>query len=402
MRPCRIRISGVTYALILLLFSGAASLLPMHSMAQSCAGTLGSITYDTVYNSATPSTSFNYSLPQFPVSTSTLYAVTFKSTVTASASIPIFNASGATVNNPGVQLLRQDGFNSTVTGNQINSNLFPSPVTSVIGAPIASFTGENVPMPNVVNNVQDVNDSFTPGNLAGFAGFTGGGNIPVTYSANNTPVSTSIGVFPNGPPTVTNTMHFTITYYYCIPPILAIDIVAFTAVRENEETVLLNWLTANEQAGRKYDIEVSTDGANFVSYASRMADPAGGDASYSYQYPVGMARGKLYFRLRMTDVSGPAQFSPVRIIDLGSGGATGFTLYPNPPDDFVQLGFPVTSTGWQVDILAADGSLKQRNYYPNTSQARVNFARRLAAGTYFVRATDSRTMQSYVKPFVIR
>ncbi len=53
--------------------------------AQTCAGTLGSITYDTVFTSTDGNDVYNWNVPQFPVSSLTLYAVTVRSIVTLNA-----------------------------------------------------------------------------------------------------------------------------------------------------------------------------------------------------------------------------------------------------------------------------------------------------------------------------
>lgn len=78
-------------------------------------------------------------------------------------------------------------------------------------------------------------------------------------------------------------------------------------------------------------------------------------------------------------------------------------VYPNPATDFVQIAFndPVSGS-WQVDILAADGHLLQRNNYSNVNTARMNFSRKFPAGVYFLRATDSRKSRTFVSVFVIR
>jgi hypothetical protein len=398
MRPCRIQSSGVVIAMTMLLL-GTSFLSPMRSSAQ-CGGTLGSITYDTSY-SGSVSSSFSYTLPQFSLSASTLYAVTFKSVVSANAAVEVFNASPSTIPNPLVSLFRTDGFTSTVTGNLSSSMVVPS--SPVAGPPLASFASELIPMPNVVNNQLLVNDSLTPASTPDFSGFTGAGTIPFTYSTNNIALPQNAGTFATST-SVTDNINFSITYYYCTPPLLATDIITFTAIRENDQTVLLGWVSANEQAGRTYHIEVSSDGAHFTDAGSVPSDPVNSQSSYSYNYTIpASASGKLYFQLKMVDDNGAGTYSPIRVIDLGAGGIAGFSIYPNPPSgDFINLLFPPAGQGWQVDVLAADGRLIQRNIFSNAPSALLNFNRRLAPGTYFARATEIQTASSHTLPFVIR
>jgi len=161
-------------------------------------------------------------------------------------------------------------------------------------------------------------------------------------------------------------------------------------------------MVENEEAGRKYNVEVSTDGVNFTAFATLPSDPSSADATYSDHYSIQQGtRGKLFFRVRQININGESGYSPVRTIDLNTGTASGFSIYPNPPSDYLNLVFPSSGQGWQVDILSADGSLVQRNYYSSTNTGRLNFQRKLSTGTYFTRATDLQTAQSYVAPFVI-
>jgi hypothetical protein len=400
MRPCRIQLSGVIPALLILLLSGAASLMPTRCFAQGCTGTLGTITYNTTFiaDTASPgvlSGKYNYLLPQFPISSLTLYAVTLKSTISVNAEVTIFNSSSTTPITPSVQVFRSDAFTSPAV-NFSGSVVSPNP--AVVAPTLAPFTLQTVPIPDLVSNSTILNDSVT--DLPSLNAFTGPGNLPFTYTTND------VGLPSAGSPInihVKDTMHFSITYFYCDPGPLAVNYLTFTANRKNDQTVELDWTTTNEQAGRNYTVETSNDGKTFVYAGSLFSDPVNSQASYSYNYSIpSSASGKIYFRLKVVNENGISGYSEIRAIDLGAGGEKRFSIYPNPPSDFIQLTLPATSKVWQVDILAADGSLVQRNVYPNTDQARVNFARKLSAGAYFARATDTQTAKSYVAPFVIR
>jgi hypothetical protein len=243
-------------------------------------------------------------------------------------------------------------------------------------------------------------DSITTANPILTGSFEGTGSVNFTYKS-TTSLTSALGVSNSA--TVSDAITLGVTYYFCNPTVLSSNVITFMATLENKQTVSLNWITVNEQAGRRYEIEVSNNGKDFTTFDSQASDPVNTDASYTYQYAINAGvTGKLYFRLRQLDVDGTASYSPVRIIDLDAGGLSGFSLYPNPPADFINLVFPPGTRGWQVDIFSADGSLVQRNYYGNTSAGRLNFQRKLSAGTYFARATDMETSKDYVSPFVVR
>ncbi|GGB14326.1 T9SS type A sorting domain-containing protein [Puia dinghuensis] len=403
MRLCRIQLSGVTVALWIVLISGVSTLVPCYLPAQGCTGTLASTTYDTVFTSNNGNTSFNYSVPKFPVNSLTLYAVTIRSIVTVNSGMTLTNIYSSS-ENASAQWYRTDDINSTPSGDFNNSVLSTKFIANGLAAGASkTFTPANVIHNNsiIVDSVYTGDGSFLPSN------YSGSGKISFTYTASSdlllvpstSTVDTSASSFADQ-------MHFSVTYYYCNPGVLATDLLSFTAVKQDNGTVLLGWSTANEHAGRRYDIEVSTDGTSFSGYTAVASDPVNTSESYSYAYPIEpAARGKLYFRLRIIDQLGPDHYSIVRIIDLDKASPAGnrFYIYPNPPTDHIELNIPGNNPQpWQVDILAADGSLVQRTMVNGTNALHVGFGRSLSGGAYFVRAVNPATGEQYTGSFVIR
>jgi len=93
---------------------------------------------------------------------------------------------------------------------------------------------------------------------------------------------------------------------------------------------------------------------------------------------------------------------PSKLTGIEQPAENRLTLYPNPATNFIHIAFDPVPGDWQVDILAADGHLVQRNSYLNVNQAQVNFSGKPAAGAYFVRATDLRASRNYTGVFVIQ
>jgi len=58
-------------------------------------------------------------------------------------------------------------------------------------------------------------------------------------------------------------------------------------------------------------------------------------------------------------------------------------------------------TDWQVDVLSAAGIVIQRNVFMQSKIMTVNFQNRLAAGTYFIRATDLRGQRRISTTFLV-
>ena len=57
---------------------------------------------------------------------------------------------------------------------------------------------------------------------------------------------------------------------------------------------------------------------------------------------------------------------------------------------------------WNIEIYAADGKLVQRNYYPLSNLVHVDFDRKFAKGTYFVRAINYMAGKTYSSSFVVK
>src|SRR5262249_47490675 len=97
-----------------------------------------------------------------------------------------------------------------------------------------------------------------------------------------------------------------LTYYWCPNIALATSISEFTAT-PNGEAILLQWTDHNQQPNTTYEIQISTDGANFTSVGETESNPASKSPSAKYQYqynPDPSHVGRLYFRIRQTDASG--------------------------------------------------------------------------------------------------
>lgn len=103
---------------------------------------------------------------------------------------------------------------------------------------------------------------------------------------------------------------------------LPVELVFFSA-RVQEGEVRLAWRTASEINSWYYSVEHSTDGRRFSEVGD--LDAAGfshHNIDYSFNHrPVG--GGTQYYRLKMVDLDGTYEYSPVQAVDLG-----GLTITP--------------------------------------------------------------------------
>jgi len=400
MRPLKTSLPLVTFLLSLATLSSS----PLLSVAQ-CTGSLQSTSYSTTF-AGTGNAVYGVTWPQYaPPGGYSLVSAVMKSVVSITASYQIINNNSGDVTNvkPGVtgeDILQVNGNDITdEDGNSISDVTFLKNLTAI---PVI-HAGEtyNYPPTVVYNNFKMMTDSITTDNAL-LNDFVGSGDMNITYS--NTPgynINAAVQVTPSY--SITNKI--SLTYYYCYTGTLASGLLTFTATRQNDGTVALNWISAEAQAQRQYVVQVSEgNNTDFLDVNTQLSAGIAGNAAYSYSYPISPNdRSRLYFRIKVLDAQGAATYSPLRIVDLDAArGAGNFLIYPNPPNDFINVVFPFADSEWQVDILAADGGQIQRNYYKNTPSGRVNFIRRLSSGTYFIRATDLQSAKSRSASFIIR
>ncbi len=123
--------------------------------------------------------------------------------------------------------------------------------------------------------------------------------------------------------------------------ILPLRFLSFTAKRNNEN-VVLNWKTENEQNISLFQVERSIDGINYSSLGNvKAANTAG---VYQYRYTdndiLTLGPSFVYYRLKQLDVDGKFAYS--KIVALSIENRNIVKLYPNPATKEVNLLVTVT------------------------------------------------------------
>lgn len=117
-----------------------------------------------------------------------------------------------------------------------------------------------------------------------------------------------------------------------------------------DNTVLLNWTTLQEQNTAWFEIQRATEATNYTVIGKV---PAAGNSELPLNYafsdhlPVAPA-AQFYYRLKMTDLDGRYTYSPVISIGIPAG-AFHLTAYPNPLVSTTTLN--VTSTAAEKAML---------------------------------------------------
>jgi subtilisin-like proprotein convertase family protein len=145
---------------------------------------------------------------------------------------------------------------------------------------------------------------------------------------------------------------------------LPVNWLSFTGQKGDNNTVALQWSTANEVNNHHYEIERSVDGVNFSS-TGNMA--SGNNPSMLQQYyftDLKPYAGASYYRLKQIDKDGHFTYSAIVKITLESNSLL-WTVYPNPAH--TQSTIRVLSNMNKVNIALVDASGKMvyRYYLPS-------------------------------------
>ncbi|MBO2007762.1 LamG-like jellyroll fold domain-containing protein [Hymenobacter negativus] len=118
---------------------------------------------------------------------------------------------------------------------------------------------------------------------------------------------------------------------------LPVELSAFTASFDGSEAVRLAWTTASEKNSARFEVERSIDGSEFGLLS---IVPAAGSSAAQQAYALRDAHlphtaAMLYYRLRLFDADGTANYSPVR--GVARPGANAATLFPTPATGLATL-----------------------------------------------------------------
>lgn len=153
------------------------------------------------------------------------------------------------------------------------------------------------------------------------------------------------------------------TYYSILP----VSFVSFTARKQEDATVFLQWITSHEQQNHHFDVERSTNGIHFVSLGTVQASGNPNGASYSF-VDLSPVQGINYYRIKQVDNNGREQVYGVRLVN-NSRVPGALVLYPNP----VMKGFTVSLSAQPVKPLAysiqnANGQVLQNGTITSNNQ----------------------------------
>jgi hypothetical protein len=357
------------------------------SVKAQCTNSFQSITYDTVVI-GTGNDIHTFTLSQFDPSIGTLLSAKINSTISLNYGFSLTNIE-AVQRNFSVKVGRYDNYNSPAL-----SSPYSGFVDTSIGSYLLDPGNTITKSPYTILYRYSQNDSVT----SDAVNFLGNNKATFNYTPITYTVLTGSNIYSYSA-TATDTIHFSVTYYYCNSAILASDIISFSANKLSKEIINLSWATMDMPNSIIYEIQAGSSSSQLSTVGSINSD---GSNNYSYKYKIAATeQGKLYFRIKIIEATGEVKYSEIKQVNLDNDNTiSNAFIYPNPAQNYININ--LDKSDWEIGIFSATGNLIQLDQFINTSFAHINFKSSLVPGTYFIKAESLVNQSKRIAGFIVK
>jgi Secretion system C-terminal sorting domain len=115
---------------------------------------------------------------------------------------------------------------------------------------------------------------------------------------------------------------------------LPLRMIDFSANSQTDNSVLLKWITDNEENTSRFELERSTPGGSFSRITSITTNNSTTRSNYSFTDRQPLSGTNLY-RLKIYDIDGQYKYS--NILKVSFGGKQKFEVFPNPAKDIITI-----------------------------------------------------------------
>jgi lysophospholipase L1-like esterase len=165
---------------------------------------------------------------------------------------------------------------------------------------------------------------------------------------------------------------------------LPLTLKKWQAIFENN-TVILNWSTANEELNTSFEVQRSTDGKNFQML--HMKSGNGHDADYFWTDPLPL-NGKSFYRLKINEATKTSYSGIIPIINDAKQLVTSF--YADASQLHLQFNSHMNQTGTLTLINSSGTIIKKLTVNTGSSNTTVSVPiSELPTGEYFLRVITS-------------
>ena len=215
----------------------------------------------------------------------------------------------------------------------LDFNSFPL-MSLTSGAPLLLFTFSlSGACPGELSLIDNNIDPFdSPDNLCG--GTTSPGNSFILTASN--PNSFSFTEDYNSNLNIGNTDCNELSELTPLP----LEIISFTGRLIDDQKVLLEWKTANEEDVENFIVQHSSDGISYSTIGIKKAKGNNQNGFFSYDlFHLRPVRGINYYRLKTMDIDGSTMLSKIVEITI-KNNLDGLVMFPNPTTGIVTLQLP--------------------------------------------------------------
>jgi hypothetical protein len=175
---------------------------------------------------------------------------------------------------------------------------------------------------------------------------------------------------------------------------LPVSLTSFTAKREANASVLLQWKTASEQQNSHFGIERSGDGVHYqvIGIVQASGNEFGSTYTFTDNEPLNVTN---YYRLKQYDLDGHETLYGVRIVQPGNV-TMALALYPNPVTNNFRLVLSVAPANpLHYTIQNVSGQILQNGIIFTREQWLSAGA--LAAGVYVLNLENGQSVRFFKK-----
>lgn len=164
---------------------------------------------------------------------------------------------------------------------------------------------------------------------------------------------------------------------------LPVTLSDFYGVKQNNQSILVNWVTESEQNSAIFELYHSKDGLNWELIHIKMA---AGNSTQKLVYQFlhkEVNKGSNYYQLKQIDRDGKYSFSEVINISMVVDPLV--KIYPNPANDFVNIEVdPYNSKSSLVQIIDISGREKYNELIEQNIISKTIATNQLENGAYLI------------------
>lgn len=151
---------------------------------------------------------------------------------------------------------------------------------------------------------------------------------------------------------------------------LPVKLVSFQGAL-NKNKVQLNWLIAENETAKSFEVQRSTNGTDFSTATVIAASSKAGDENYSFTETTSSPR--VLYRLKMYDVDSKAEYSKTLVFNSSNVSARSLQVLTNPVKDKLVISFTNETTEVaQVTIYDNVGRVMQKQNVNVTQGVNTN------------------------------